>query len=63
MNYLNLKLAGILPSQLFFPLVNGGSMVLSQMMSVVIFKEMPTKKQLIGLIGGICSLIAICLVK
>ncbi|MBR2885502.1 MAG: EamA family transporter [Clostridia bacterium] len=62
MNYLNLKLSGILPSQLFFPLVNGGSMVLNQIMAVLIFKEIPTKKQLVGLVGGICSLIAICLV-
>lgn len=63
MNYLNLKLAGMLPSQVFFPLVNGSSMVLSQIMSAVVFKEIPTKKQLIGLIGGISSLIAICVVK
>ncbi|MBE7044858.1 MAG: hypothetical protein E7397_04960 [Ruminococcaceae bacterium] len=63
MNFLNLKLAGILPSQLFFPLVNGGSMVLSQIMSVIIFKEIPSKKQVIGLVGGICSLIAICIIK
>ncbi len=63
MNYLNLKLAGMLPSQLFFPLINGGSMVLNQIMAIVIFREIPTKKQAIGLLGGLCSLIAICLVK
>lgn len=63
MNYLNLKLSGMLPSQLFFPLVNGGSMVLSQIMSAIIFKEIPSKKQLVGLIGGITTLIIICLVK
>lgn len=63
MNYLNLKLAGILPSQIFFPVVNGGSMVLNQIMSVVIFKERPTKKQIIGIAGGLCTLIAICIVK
>lgn len=60
MNFLNLKLAGMLPSQLFFPVVNGGSMILSQLMSAVIFEEIPTKRQIIGLVGGICSLIAIC---
>lgn len=63
MNYLNLKLAGLLPSQLFFPLVNGGSMILSQIMSVVIFKEIPTKKQSIGIVGGIFALITICIIK
>lgn len=63
MNYLNLKLAGIIPSQIFFPVVNGGSMVLNQIMSVALFKERPTKKQIIGIVGGIATLIAICIVK
>ena len=62
MNFLNLKLSGLLPSQLFFPLVNGSAIVLSSIMSVVLFKEHLTKKQTIGLTGGILSLIAICLV-
>lgn len=62
MNFINLKLSGMLPSQLFFPLVNGSSIVLSSIMSVVLFKEHLTIKQTIGLIGGILSLIAICLV-
>ncbi len=63
MNILNLKLSGLLPSQLFFPLVNGSSIVLSSLMSVVIFKEKISKKQLIGLCGGIISLIGICIVR
>lgn len=63
MNYLNLKLSGLLPSQLFFPLVNGSAIVLSSLSSVLIFKEKITKRQLVGLIGGILSLIAICFVN
>ena len=63
MNFLNLKLSGLLPSQLFFPLVNGSAIVLSSVMSVLIFKEKLSKKQLIGLCGGIASLIAICMVN
>ena len=62
MNYINLKLSGMLPSQLFFPLVNGSAIILSSVMSIIFFKETLSKKQLIGLIGGIMSLIAICLV-
>jgi len=62
MNFLNLKLSGLLPSQLFFPLVNGSAIVLSSAMSVVLFKEHLSKRQTIGLVGGILSLIAICLV-
>lgn len=61
MNILNLHLSGVLPSQVFFPLVNGSSIVLTSLMSVIIFKEKISKKQLVGLCGGIASLIAICL--
>ena len=62
MNYLNLKLSGLLPSQLFFPVVNGSAIVLSSLGSVFLFKEKLTKKQIVGLCGGIICLIAICLV-
>ena len=62
MNYINLKLSGLVPSQLFFPLINGSAIVLSSIMSVIIFKERLSKRQTIGLVGGIISLIAICLV-
>ena len=62
MNYINLKLSGSLPSQLFFPLVNGSAIVISSLMSVILFKERLSKRQTIGLVGGIVSLIAICLV-
>ena len=62
MNYINLILSGLLPSQLFFPLVNGSAIVISSLMSVILFKERLSKRQTIGLVGGIVSLIAICLV-
>lgn len=62
MNYINLKLSGLLPSQLFFPLVNGSSIVLSSVLSVVLFREHLSTRQTMGLIGGILSLIGICLV-
>lgn len=61
MNFLNLKLSGILPSQIFFPLVNGGAIVITSIVSVFFFKEKLTKTQLVGLVGGFCSLILICL--
>ncbi len=63
MNFLNLRLSGLLPSQLFFPVVNGSAIILSSVMSVLLFKEKLTKKQIIGLCGGIVALIALCLVK
>ena len=63
MNFLNLRLSGLLPSQIFFPVVNGSAIILSSVMSVIIFKEKLTKRQIVGLCGGILSLIAICLVR
>jgi len=63
MNFLNLRLSGLLPSQLFFPLVNGSAIVLSSLMSVLLFKEHLSKKQTVGLVGGIASLIVMCFVK
>jgi drug/metabolite transporter (DMT)-like permease len=63
MNYINLKLSGILPSQLFFPLINGSGIILCSVVAVFLFREKLTRRQLVGLIGGIGSLIAICLVR
>ena len=62
MNYLNLRLSGMLPSQLIFPLINGSTIVLSSVMSVVLFKEKLLKRQTVGLVGGILSLVGICFV-
>ena len=61
-NFLNLKLSGMLPSQLFFPLINGSSIVITSVISVLVFKEHLTKKQSVGLVGGILSLVAICMI-
>ncbi len=63
MNFLNLKLSGLLPSQLFFPLVNGGAIVITSFVSFILFKEKLSRLQLIGLTGGIASLILICIIK
>ena len=62
MNFINLKLSGLLPSQLFFPLVNGSAIILSSLASLLFFREKLTKRQLVGLFGGIASLILICIV-
>ena len=62
MNDINLKLSGVLPTQLFFPLINGSAIVLSSLVSVAMYREQLDKRQWIGLVGGILSLIGICLV-
>lgn len=60
MNLLNLHLAGIIPSQLFFPMVNGSSTILSSILAVVVFHETISVKKVVGLIGGILTLTMIC---
>ena len=61
MNYINLKLSGLIPTQLFFPLVNGSSIILTALVSIFIFKETVTKHQVVGLAGGLLSLVLICI--
>jgi len=61
MNYLNLKLSGMLPSQLFFPLSAGSGAIIIQFVSYFVFHETLTTKQMIGIIGGIISLICLCM--
>ena len=59
-NFLNLKLSGVLPSQLFFPLINGSSIIITGILSVTIFREKFTIRQLIGMFGGLVCLTLIC---
>ena len=58
-NLINLYLSGAMPSVIFFPIVNGGVIVLSGIASIVIFKEKLPPKKIAGLIIGI---IATCLI-
>lgn len=58
-NLLCLYLSGKLPSVIFFPIVNGGVIILSGLASIFIFKEKLPKKKIAGLIIGI---IATCLI-
>ena len=59
-NVANLFLSGVLPAVLFFPVVNGGVVTLSALVSLVLFKEKLNLRQSIGLIMGIASMILIC---
>lgn len=61
-NLINLYLSGVMPTQLFFPLANGLPLITCSIVAFTLFKEKFYFIQLIGLIGGIASLILICLV-
>lgn len=55
-NKVNLYLSGVLPSIVFFPIINGGVIILSGIASIVIFKEKLNKTQIAGIITGIISI-------
>ena len=59
-NKLNLYLSGVMDSAVFFPVVNGGGLVLATLAAVILFKERLDKKQWIGVIIGILSVIFLC---
>ncbi|MBO5737289.1 MAG: EamA family transporter [Clostridia bacterium] len=56
-NKLNLYLSGIMDSAVFFPIFNGGNLVLTTVLARVLFKEKLSYKQWIGLIIGIISVL------
>ena len=59
-NKLNLYLSGVIDSIIFFPVVNGGGLVLTTLASLLIFKERLRTKQWIGILLGIASVLCLC---
>ena len=59
-NKFNLYLSGVMDSAVFFPIVNGGGLVLTTLAAVLLFKERLTKKQWIGICIGILSVVFLC---
>lgn len=59
-NKLNLYLSGVMDSAVFFPIVNGGGLVLNTLAAYVAFKEKLSKKQWIGIASGIASVVFLC---
>ncbi len=59
-NVANLYLSGVLPAVIFFPMCNGGLVILSTLASLFIFKEKLNFRQSVGLFLGIISLFLIC---
>ncbi|MBE6640265.1 MAG: hypothetical protein E7619_01635 [Ruminococcaceae bacterium] len=59
-NKFNLYLSGVIDSAVFFPVVNGGGLILSTLAAVVFFKERLAKKQWIGMVLGIVAVLMLC---
>ena len=60
-NMINLYLSGVVESAIFFPIVNGGGLILVTVSSLVFFKEKLTSKQWIGLAFGIVATLLLCI--
>lgn len=59
-NKLNLFLSGVMDSAVFFPLVNGGGLVLTAVAAVLLFRERLAPRQWAGLSLGILSVVFLC---
>jgi drug/metabolite transporter (DMT)-like permease len=59
LNFINLVLAGKLPSVIHFPVYNVGSMLLTSGISAMIYQDKPSKKQGIGFAVGIAAILVI----
>lgn len=60
-NKLNTYLAGVLPSVIMFPSINGGVIVAAAIFSAVIFKEKLSKKQIVSILIGFIAIIIIAI--
>ncbi len=58
-NEINLYLSGAMPGIIFFPIVNGGVIILSAVVAILCFREKLPKPQMIGLIAGIVSVLCL----
>lgn len=60
LNRLNLYLSGVVDSAVFFPIVNGGSLILTMIAAIVVFRERLTRKQWIGIVLGVLAVFFLC---
>lgn len=56
-NKLNLYLSGVIDSMIFFPLVNGGNIILTTVLSFVLFHEKLSKRQCVGILVGTIAVV------
>ncbi len=59
LNFVNLKLAGVLPAAIQFPIYNVGSLILTSIVSVICFGEHLAKRKIIGYTVGIGAILMV----
>lgn len=62
-NKTNTYLSGVLPSVIVFPIINGGVILSTTILSMLIFKEKLSKRQKVGMVIGIIGIIIITIGK
>ena len=60
-NLINLYLSGVVESAVFFPIVNGGGLVLITIASLIFFREKLTGRQWTGMAFGTAAVLLLCL--
>lgn len=59
-NHINMYLSGVMDSIIFFPVSNGGSLLLITLAGLIIYKEKLSKKQYVGLALGAVAILLLC---
>lgn len=62
-NIINLYLSGVMNPAVFFPIVNGGSLILSAGMGIFAFREKFSARKWVGLGIGVAAILLLCLDK
>jgi multidrug transporter EmrE-like cation transporter len=55
----NLTLSGKLDSMIYYPIANGGAMLLTVLVSVIVFKERFDKQKITGTIIGLLGILCL----
>lgn len=59
-NQINMYLAGVMDAMIFFPVVNGGAMLLTTLAGVMLWHEKPSSRQWFGLVVGGAAIFLLC---
>lgn len=59
LNFINLKLAGVLIAAIQFPIYNVGSLIITSAVSVVVFSESLGKRKIIGYVIGVGAILMV----
>ena len=60
-NVFNLYLSGVMDSAVFFPLVNGGGLILTTVSALIFFRERLKPLQWVGLAFGVAAVFMLCI--